>query len=238
MKNGFVITQNVLGFSEMMESHGTVRGAGHPGFSVVVGRAGRGKSECARWYAVSNPSSVVYVSYIGTWTPLSMLQAICWELCQCKPGRATQAVELITEEMSRERKAVIVDEADRMGMKLLDLLRDLNELTGCPIVLVGEEPLTGKLKPARRVCSRVRRRMEFLPVQQADLAQFYAQAMEGVTLDPQALTLLTKACEGDFRPAIVDAYAVERLLRANRGKEINADLARAAVAMRKGDGDE
>jgi len=238
MKNVFVTTQNVLRFSEMLESHGESCGAGHPGLYVVVGRAGRGKTECARWYAVSNPSSVVYVSYIGTWTPLSMLQAICWELGQCRPSRTSSAVDLITEEMGRERRTIIVDEADRMGMKLLDLLRDLNGLTGCPIVLVGEEPLNAKLKPSRRMCSRVRRRMEFLPVQQSDLSQFYSQAMEKVALGPQALTLLTRACEGDFRPAIVDAYAVERLLRANRGTEISADLARAAVAMRKGDGNE
>lgn len=233
MKNVFVETQNVQTFSQVLnEARGV--GEGQPGLFEITGRAGRGKTETAKRFCARN-TDTIYVSYIGTWTPVSMLSDICWELAAVKPHRSTAAIEVITETMAAERKVILVDEADRMTPKLLDLLRDVNGLTGASVILIGEENLTGKLARARRMSSRVRRRVRFEPIGQPDLAQLYKQGLD-VRVEPDALAALAKACEGDFRPALVDAYAVERILRDNRMDTVTADVASAAVAQRQADG--
>ena len=231
MKNVFVETENVQAFRTMMDTARGVR-LGQPGIFVVTGRAGRGKTETCKWYCAQH-EDVVYVSYIGIWTPLSMLQDICWELAQYRPSRSKAAFEVIRESMEEERKVIVIDEADRMTIKMLDLVRDLNNQIGCSIVFVGEEPLTAKLSKSRRLCSRIRQRLAFAPVSQADIAQFYRMAL-GVEVEPEALVLLAKACEGDFRPALVDAYAAEVILRNNKLSVITKQVAELAISQRLG----
>ena len=67
-----------------------------------------------------------------------------WELAAVKPAKSTAAIEVIIESMAARRAVIMVDEADRATPKLLDLLRDVNGMTGASIILIGEENLTGK----------------------------------------------------------------------------------------------
>lgn len=231
MRNVFVQTQNVQTFGQVLDEARGVE-EGQPGLFEVTGRAGRGKTETAKRFCAQNPDTI-YVSYIGTWTPMSMLSDICWELAAVKPGKSTAAIEVINETMQAERKVIMVDEADRLSPKLLDLLRDVNGMTAASIVLIGEENLSGKLARARRLASRVRRKVRFEPIGQPDLSQLYKQGMD-VKVEPDALATLSRACEGDFRPALVDAYAVERILRDNHMDRVTLEVANAAVAQRNG----
>ena len=77
MKQVFLETQNVQAFRQaawILED--TERGK--PGIGVVWGQAGRGKTFCAREYAVR--TSAVYLRVMEDWTPRAMLATLCREL--------------------------------------------------------------------------------------------------------------------------------------------------------------
>ena len=231
MKNVFIETRNVQTFETIMGEARQVM-KGQPGLLEVTGRAGRGKTETAKRFCARN-TDVIYVSYIGTWTPMSMLRSICWEIAAVKPGRSTTAWEIISDAMAVDRKVIIIDEADRMPPKLLNLVRDCINEVGNAFILIGEESLSGNLGRIPRMYSQIRRRVRFEPIGQPDLVQLYKQGL-GVSVDPDAVAVLAKSCEGDFRPALVDAYEVERILRENKLETVTGEVAQAAVEQRGG----
>ena len=83
MKNIFLETGNVARFREALSVlEDTERG--QPGLGVVWGRAGRGKTVCAREYAIR--TDAVYLRVLQDWTPRAMLAALCRELNGTEPA--------------------------------------------------------------------------------------------------------------------------------------------------------
>jgi DNA transposition AAA+ family ATPase len=126
--------------------------------------------------------------------------------------------------MAKERRLIIIDEADLLPMQTLEMLRNVSELYSFPILMIGEDSrLESKIASRRRLSSRIRRRLEFGPITQADCLQFLRKALDA-KVTPEVCAFIHRGCEGNWRPLLVRAAAIERALRASGLSEITMDL--------------
>lgn len=190
--------------------------------AVLMGRAGRGKTTVALKLAAMD-SRVVFVSYSGWLSHTGIVREICFAVAGTRP-RATQACfELLEQSFSERRRLVLVDEADRMGLRCLNVLRDLHDRCGVAIVLVGEEPLRGKLAQERRLISRISQEVVFQEVTASDVALFYRRSLD-LEISAKIACGLAKHAQGDFRLVMKCALHVERIMRASGLNEITDDV--------------
>lgn len=223
MKSVFVQTENAARFGDIcgeLESPESLIG---PSLAMTYGPAGRGKSEAAKHYAAN--SGAIYIPPLNKRTPLMLLREVSFELSLLKPGRIEACVDLITDEMQKERRLVIIDEADLLPISILEMIRNINERCLCPVLLIGEQELKNKIASRRRLASRIRRSMEFGPVTQPDIVLFFRKSLEAdLTASPDATSRLHKSSRGDWRPLLTVAIDIERAARANGLKDIPIDL--------------
>ena len=221
MEPVFVKTENYAQFAEVCDELGSDSGRIGPSLALIWGRAGRGKTEAARYYAVQRDA--VYVRTLPIMTPLAVLREISFDLVAEKPHTTARCLELIQRELSGRRKVILIDEADLLKMDVLETLRGLNEITGSPIVLIGEEMLPGRVASRRRIVSRIRLKQEFGPLAQPDIAVFFKHAMK-LELNPDCVSALYKKSGGDWRPMLTRAIAIERAMRASGLREVTSQL--------------
>lgn len=151
-----------------------------------------------------------------------VLREIAFELAKVRPTRSDTCLAVIGDEMAKDRRLIIIDEADLLAMNILEMLRNLNERFSCPILLIGEDELKGKIASRRRLASRIRRKMEFAPVTQQDIAFFFKQSL-GARLPQDASLLIQQHGRGDWRPVLTAAIAIERAMKASDA-EITEEL--------------
>lgn len=181
--------------------------------SAVLGRAGRGKTTAAEKIFTNNPQTV-YVLYQEGWTFLELLREIAFRLCGLRPRFRQVCFEMIQKELASHRRVIMVDEADRMNLKCLNILRNIHDICKVPIMLIGEESLEGNLRTERRLISRVRNTIVFEPVTQADVVVFYSDSIEQ-KLTPDMAAALLKYSGGDFRRVLTSAVQAERIMKAS-----------------------
>jgi len=226
MNNIFINTENVTKSNDVcveLESKDSLVG---PSLAMLTGPAGRGKSEFAKHYATN--SSAIYIPPMNIRSAPMLLREITFELCAVSPGRSETCLAIIRDEMSKERRLIIIDEADLLAMSILEMLRNLNERYGCPILLIGEDRLKGKIATRRRIASRIRRKVEFGPVTQPDIVLFFRKAMS-IAISPAGAALIHKHSGGDWRPILTVGITLERAMKASGLKEITDDLVKDLI---------
>lgn len=210
--DAFVQTRNVQAFDglcrELLETEDLTSSIG-----VVTGLAGRGKTFSARHF-VAGHQEAVYVLFVDGFSLVDVLREVAFELSGVRPRMFRQCLDVVDRETARQRRLIVIDEADKMPHRYIEMLRALNERCSCPMVLVGEEPIVGMLQRERRLRSRVRQVVEFEPVAVADVVAFWRVAV-GMEISPEVARLLWKRSEGDFRNVVRDAHALVRKMNAS-----------------------
>jgi len=196
--------------------------------AAVIGRAGRGKTTATERIIAQNQHTV-YVSVEETWSVPKMIRELAFRLAGTRPGNTEKSVDLIKIELGEKRRAIMVDEADRLTLRHLNALRDFHDHCQAPVVLIGEEPLRAKLNRERRLISRTRVELEFGGVSQADLIVFYREALD-LALSKQHAPALLKHSWGDFRRVIKDALALEKIMKTSGLGEISDQIVKEVIA--------
>lgn len=232
MKNEFIATQNVTNLNDVcaeLESDSSLIG---PSLSMVTGPAGRGKTEAAKHYAAT--TEAIYLPPLNIRSATMILREITFELCKVRPMRSEQCLSMIGDEMNKLRRLIIVDEADLLPMQVLEMLRNINERFSCPVLLIGEQELKGKIASRRRLASRIRRRVEFEPLKQPDIMLFFKKALD-LTLQSKVVANIHRFCQGDWRPVLTAAIAIEKALRASGLSDASEQLVDEIIKDLKGD---
>lgn len=227
IKPVFVKTGNVRRFEALMA--GLAISAGEGRLGLVYGRAGRGKTRTATWYAAHN--GCVFLRCLSIWrhSELGMLQALCRELgIRSIPHRKAPAFQAAMEAMMANPKPVFIEEIEKLPYAFLELVRDLSDLTTAPIILIGEEELEDLLKRNRRIWSRTFRQMEFSAVEPADIVT-YANQAAGLHIRPEVMALLNGSSGGDFRLVKRDIVNLVDVCNANNTVEPDAKMAKVAI---------
>jgi len=181
--------------------------------AAVLGRAGRGKTTAAERVYATNQNTV-YVLYHEDWPYNELLREITFRLCNERPRFRQTCFDMIQAELAAHRRIIMVDEADRMNLKCLNVLRNVHDVCKVPVLLIGEEILARNLGRERRLISRVRSMVNFEPVSQADVMVFFKSAMDQALAPEQAVKLL-KHSEGDFRKVLTAAVGAGRIMKAS-----------------------
>ena len=185
---------------------------------VVIGDAGRGKTTAVKRF-VAEHESAVYILYMS-YTKTQLFKAIAEALVGRSVGTYYGNLQLIMSATRIYRKLIIIDEADRIPLQILEDLRTLNEAGTVPVLLVGEPLLASVIKKADRIDSRIRKpRIEFMPLDYVTLATLYKEAC-GLEISKAVSEKLLKLSYKDFRVAVNDMQNIVRLMNINRYSEL------------------
>lgn len=221
----FIMTENVKRLNSLCDELIDPAGDLTSSFGIIIGRAGRGKSKASLHYAINNPNAV-YTLFIDGLSLTGVARQITHEFAGIKPRSFESCLEIISRETAAHRRLVIIDEADKMPKKSIEMLRGINEQCRCPIVLVGEETLANTVNQERRLKSRVRQTVIFDGVTVPDISAFFRMAV-GLDLDAECARALWKRSEGDFRLVVRDAHSVVRIMNASKLQTLTMDVVRA-----------
>lgn len=219
----FIETENVNNFRQA--AHKLVnRHRLQPGFLVVEGQSGRGKSFAANnWYSVHGGV------YFRVWEGMSQhafLQQLSFEATGARPHGSHNCKRAIIDKLRTDPKPVIVDEADRLTLPRLEDLRDINEATEAAMMLIGEVGLLGKLAAKDRIYSRVAEVVKFEPIGKGDIA-LYAAQMADLKLSAEAAAQLAIKSDGSFRMVHNHVLKIAEFAEANNLLEIGLEQLKA-----------
>jgi DNA transposition AAA+ family ATPase len=207
-----VATRSVDAFISLADDLTSPDGSRCSSLGMVIGTAERGKTHTARWYVDTHPEAC-YVLYIETSTRVQLLRDICEALVNVRPITFGACLALIRESCGQRQRLIIIDEADKLPISLLELLRGVNERCSVPILLAGEEGLKSKVDGIPRLRSRIRKPIVlYEQLNAVDVAVFYSSAC-GIEIDRDTADALVKRSKGAWRSLVNDALALARMGR-------------------------
>lgn len=219
MKKGFVQTEN---FKRLREAEKLVakRGAREAGLVIVRGVYGIGKSELTERWAVD--SGYVFVRAKETWTKRAMLDELAEKMGLDKRGRNQEVQARIIGKLAVDMVPMIIDEADfliRSTPSLLEVLRDVTDLTGTMCFLVGMEHFPLKVARYGHIASRVARVVELDPLTPADVKATVAAKSE-VAIDDDLVVRIHVEAKGRMRLVLNAIANIETWAHANGWKKV------------------
>lgn len=206
-------------------------GLGWPSLVMAWGDAGTGKTIAARKLYVEVGG--YYLRALEGMSQCAFLQDLCYEVTGTRPHRSADAKQAIIRALGQTSAPIFLDEIDRLPVGRMEDLRDINDLTGAPIVLIGEGTLPTKVAARERIDDRIPEtfRVHFGAVSHKDIMLFARQAAN-LTLEPEATRVVFEATRGVFRRLHNAVLSLERAARAKRTETISGEM--AAQILRPG----
>jgi hypothetical protein len=211
----FVKTKNVRNFEVLMD--GLELGAGEGRLGKVTGRAGLGKTRTCQWYAAHHGCVYMRVIISGI------------------PRRRGAMFYAIVDHLTMNPRPVFLDELERVRPRMVDLVRDLSDVSTAPFVLIGEEELDTVMRRNRRTWSRTFQAMEFEPVAPADIV-FYLKESAELNLDAALASYMHQKSSGDWRLVKSAALSLVQQVNANGQPEITKQMMENSFAVSLGGG--
>lgn len=212
MKKCFAMTKNVQAFLGGMEAV-DAKNAGKIGMVLVEGDPGTGKTECAQWYAAQN--DIPYIRATDIMTRRSLLVAIVGELGEAPHGRTDALFNQVLDQLLERPRPLIVDEVDYLVKDgMVEVLRDINDMTNCPVIMLGMHQISKKLQRFRHLYDRFSAVVRFHTFDETDIAQLAEQICEA-KIDPTGIKFIQERGQGKFRRSMVWFQRAERLARNN-----------------------
>lgn len=197
------------------------RGGGRPGLGVFYGHSGYGKTYAAIY--VQNKTNAARVEVGDSWTRKVFLEKLCLELGVEPKGTIAALVDRAVETLLDDDRPLIIDEADKLVDKgMIELVRQLQEESGAPILLLGEEKLPSKLEKVERVHNRV---LVWEPAQPCDLAdaRSLARLVSPIEISDELLDRVRAASSGRARRIVVNLDLLTEHARNNGLKALSGD---------------
>lgn len=188
------------------------RGDGVPGMGCFYGFSGLGKSMAAS-FAV-NSTRAVHIQMKSVWTHKRLCEAILDELGLPPRGTAADMVDRIAEAMAADSVPLLIDEADFLVKKgMIEIVRDIYEMSECPVVLIGEELLPQKLKRWERVHGRIRSWVSAEMADDRDFDLLRAIRAPGIEIERDLILAIKKASNGSARRIVVNLDEIDEISR-------------------------
>lgn len=224
MRDIIVETESMTRFNQTADA-ALEAGRLSSGFVLAYGKAGRGKSVAADRYYFERGGA--YVRVWQNWSQSAFLQRLLFEVrgknMDMPRHNGNRCKELIVEVLENDPKPLFIDEANRLSIDRIEDLRDIFEMTGVPVVLIGEEGIWGLLRERRRIMSRVAYEVEFTAISPMETSIFLKQAAD-LTVPAELCQKITKQADGDFRVVRNIALQLEKVAKASDKYEIDANM--------------
>lgn len=216
--------KNVAAFATLLQKM-TERDPDLPGLAVFYSPSGWGKTKSAVYGA--NRYRASYIECGQFTTARSLLTDILTELGEPRPRGTVEdmkrrAIMIMAGDPGRP---LIVDEAHFVAAKrFVDVLRELSDKSGAPVILVGEEMLPSHLEAFERVHNRV---LEWLPAQPCDAEDFAHLASNRLPRDVKVAADLASAIlertKGNTRRIVVNLAKVAEVAQLTGKKTVDLE---------------
>lgn len=199
---------------------------------AIIGDTGTSKTTTIREYSKNNP--VILVSSNGTYRfPVEYLRRIHSNPMIGKDGRGTLnklSVEII-DELKRKNVILIVDQADYLSLRAIDIFRTFNDEAGIGIVFVGLPSFLSKLRISnepelKQIRDRIRIRVELKPFRMEECEKILDKNFPGLNGHAKDFYDLSM---GSLRVLSSLVYNVKKMV--TRGADINHDTLLKAAEM-------
>lgn len=222
MKNQFAMTSNVQRFLGAMAAL-KQRGAAEASWVLLTGLPGLGKTELVEWWALHHDA--IYLRAKTTWTPKACLVELA-ERLGIAPARTKQDLfAQILGVLGRTPTPLVVDEVEHClrSIEVLEVFRDLSDLTEIPIIIVGMDAVRTKIQPHEQISGRIHQVVDFLPATPDDVRIMAETLVEpSLTWLDDLIQKIHAESEGRYR-LIMDALAeVERHAKRNQLTQVSA----------------
>jgi DNA transposition AAA+ family ATPase len=224
-----VRTRNIQRLFDMVEVLWAAT-SGEPRMGLIFGPAGRGKTRAVDLLATQ--TGAAFVSVARVFTPNSLLRAICRELgvppawsAAENLARAAEGLRGRSNSEALGRGLLILDEADYLvkGINppntppLLDTVRDLHDLSGAPILLVGMDGLARAMSAFPQFWDRILVCEEFGPINASEIEKM-GREIAALEVPTPVAEDIARVTGGNIRQT---ALYLMRLARVAKAKKTN-----------------
>lgn len=223
MKKGFVKTEN---FRRLAEAQKRVerRGAREACLVLIKGKYGIGKSELTERWATD--SGWIFVRAKATWTKRAMLDELADLMGVSKTGRNQEVQARIIGRLAVDMVPMIIDEADFLvgsTATLLEVIRDITDLTGTMCFLVGMENFAMKVARFGHIASRVAYPIVELQALSLPDVKATVSAKSEVAITDDVLPIILEQSGGRMRLILGAIANLESWAEANGWNKVTAD---------------
>ena len=220
MKNSFVMTKNVKKFNSGVE-HVNHKLKGIERMLLAIGEPGLGKTRAVdHLIATSEAIGIRALQQMdGRW----LMKVIVSELGGTPRRGKKDNWDMIVQFMTSKPRTIIFDEIDRFSKNsdILETLRDIHDVCGCPMGMVGEENAERDLRPNRRLFRRFVDVVRFERLGLDDIRQFMGEVSE-VRFEADAIERAAAESCGRISELITLVHKAEAIARANKADKIGA----------------
>ena len=142
-----------------------------------------------------------------------------------EPTRTHQPmVEFIIEQMVQHDRALFIDEIDHVvrSSKMMHLLRDIHDTTNIPIVMIGEEKTTGRIKQYPQIANRIHQWVNFEPLTLEDIFCL-SETISEVAVSESLLNKLLNDTSGNMRMAADGLSKIEDIAKAKKLESVGLE---------------
>lgn len=230
MKKTFVKTKNVKQFVSLMDELQKLP-PNIPRLALVYGEHGLGKTKTIIWWATKNDA--VYVRANNEMTQAGLLREIVEELGERSFYVAQENLNLITKILKQNPKIIIVDEVDYLvgNRNVIEILRDIQDLTGSPIVLSGMGAMDKKIARFKHFEDRIYKKLKFEYFNQEDISEILEQLTD-LSFDDTAIQYLASRTN-QFRQLVKVINKIEKLAETNQFNVIDEYILKGIINERQ-----
>lgn len=218
MRKTFIRTKNVKKFVALMDTLQNLP-SNIPKLALVYGEHGLGKTNTIIWWATRNDA--IYVRANNEMTQNGLLKEIVEELGERPFYLMQENFKLILKHLKQESKIIIVDEVDYLiGTKnVIEVLRDIQDNTGSPIVLVGMGAADRKIARFKHLEDRLYQKLKFEPFEIEDIKEIIEELTD-LKFDESAIKYIATRTN-QFRQLVKLIDKLEKLSITNKFTEID-----------------
>jgi DNA transposition AAA+ family ATPase len=199
--------------------------------AVIVGPAGTGKTTAIKQYEAENPGSAVVVYVHQGITPYRLLVTIAEAIGVYGKGSKSVLVNRIVDELRGRSMVLIIDQADYLPDRALELLRCITvDMAEVGLVLVGLPKLKTQLRNLHndheQLLSRVGTFLEIDRMRDSDAEKIIRGVWESAAAE--VITGIIKAASGSTRKLIKLIERTHRIMVVYRQKMPTYDIVTSA----------
>lgn len=191
---------------------------------VLYGAAGLGKTMILKEYA-RRDSNVLFIEADPGFTARTLLEELCGRLRLSKNGNIHALIEVCVEKLKDSGRLLVIDEAELLPYRALEVIRRLHDKAGIGVVLAGMPRLIVNLKGKRGEYAQLYSRVA--------LALDLGNALARQDFDQIAVDLMPEAEDRKISDALYEQSKgnARRLFKMARGVYRMCDISKKDVTV-------
>lgn len=203
-------------------------------FSVFSAYVGTGKTFALKYYAKQNANTFM-IEADPTMTPQTIVKELAKAIVGPDVAGTNYVVfQAIVSELSNTDSLLIIDEAETLTPKQLEIVRRLRDKSNIGVVLSGTEYLNGLIKPEHGQFDQIRSRSGFWPeivrkITKEDSAALIQAGFPGEDVSDEVIERMVQYSAGSARMLVEGLIANVHQFR--KGRELDVKLVDAIASQ-------